>query len=427
MIRLGHDILMILYAVLPPLAVAFVVTRRPRADGVNAWGWLLVAGAGSGLLGIGACIVYGVWLDGVVSPGQVFLTWYFAAGLLCLLKLLDVALDWVTGFVFAVKKGQWLKGDRAVAAQVVRVVLLFAIGLPYMIVAAAVYRPKIAAQDDSAWMQLGAQHVRFATSDGLQLSGLWIAAAAPETKRKPGDLWGRETLIICPGTRDSKLSYLTLATEFLDDGYNVLSFDFRGHGQSGGQIISFGDAERLDVLGAVRWLRGNYAAMASRIVGVGVDTGGAALIAAASDGSADAGAIDAITVIGCYDSFDAIAQDVTRDHFLPGLRWLVRTVGVPLASVQTGFDLSAFSPMERVDLIAPRPIFFIHRVKDEVVSFERGQWLYDAASAPKTYLWIVDKREAVTPIVPLPASSPATDPDVVKATRRFFDTAVPML
>jgi fermentation-respiration switch protein FrsA (DUF1100 family) len=427
MIRAAHDILMLLYVALPPLAVVIVQARRAKPNSVNPWAWLLVAAAGSGLLGIGACIVYGLWLDGVVSPGQVFLTWYLAAGLLCLLKLLDLALERITRLVFFVRHGRWLRGDRFMAAHLLRVLMLFAIGLPYMIVAAAVYRPKITRQDDSAWMQLGAARIRFAASDGLELSGLWITPSAPDNSRKAGELWGRQTLILCPGSRDSKLSYLTLATEFLDNGYNVLSFDFRGHGQSEGQMVSFGDAERLDVLGAVRWLRNNYSAQASRIVGIGVDTGGAALIAAASDGSSEGGSIDAITVIGCYDRFDAVATDVTHDHFLPPLRWLVRTIGVPLASLQAGLDLSAFAPADCVDSIAPRPIFFIHRVQDEYVSFQRGQWLFDAASAPKEHLWISETEGRMSPVLPMPGNTPATDPDIARTTRRFFDKAVPML
>ena len=172
------------------------------------------------------------------------------------------------------------------AAQALRILLLFLIGLPYMIIAGATYRPKTIQRIDSLWFDLGATPVSFASTDNLDITGLWIPAAPAPENEIPNPNWGRQTLLICPGSRGSKAGYLLLTEEFLDNGYNVLTFDFRGHGQSDGQIITFGDHERRDVLQRlVRWLRNSKPAACRRIVAVGIDTGAAALLAAAAEPS----------------------------------------------------------------------------------------------------------------------------------------------
>jgi 23S rRNA pseudouridine1911/1915/1917 synthase len=200
----------------------------------------------------------------------------------------------------------------------------------------------------------------------------------------------------------------------------VLSFDFRGQGESDGEIDSFGDRERRDVLGAVRWVRENHAQEARRIVAVGVDTGGAALLAAAADPSSEGRALDALAVFGCYDRFSSLATSAMRYSFSPALQYPFVPVALGLVSVQTGCDLCDFSPARAAEAVAPRPILFVHCRDDPVVSFESGQNLFDAASAPKSYLWL-DRRTAETD------EQAADDSAVANLVRRFLDTASEML
>jgi alpha-beta hydrolase superfamily lysophospholipase len=227
----------------------------------------------------------------------------------------------------------------------------------------------------------------------------------------PKPRWGRQTIIICPGSRGGRTAYFTLAREFLEQGYNVLTFDFRGHGESDGQIDSFGDHERRDVLGAVRWLRENHPIAGGRIVALGVDTGGAALLAAADDPSPEGKAIDAMAVFGCYDRFDKLAAGASA------LQWVIGPISLPLACVQTGADLWDFSPARAAADIAPRPILFVHGLRDPVITFERGQELYEAASAPKSHIWLDDLTD----------EQAVDDPEIIARARHFLDTAIPML
>jgi fermentation-respiration switch protein FrsA (DUF1100 family) len=151
------------------------------------------------------------------------------------------------------------------------------------------------------------------------------------------------------------------------------------------------------VLAAARWLKQERPQQAERIYGVGASMGAAALIAAAAEDSEDGLAIDAVAVYGTYDSIGNLAKDITKARFsvMPPLDWLTLHVGLPLASAHAGTDLTAFSPAKLIDHVAPRPVMIIHgnflsreKPGDEIIPFERGDALYDAASQPKYRWWV---------------------------------------
>jgi len=135
-----------------------------------------------------------------------------------------------------------------------------------------------------------------------------------------------------------------LCEQLQEAGFNLLSFDFRGHGYSQGHVVSFGDIERYDVLGAVRWLREHEAPDAQRIVGIGVETGSAALLGAAADPGPDGQAIASLVVCGGFNRFDALTASAGSAYFIPPLQWLDEHIGLPMACLQTGVNLSAFAP-----------------------------------------------------------------------------------
>jgi fermentation-respiration switch protein FrsA (DUF1100 family) len=419
MLQSAHNLLTWLYIALPPLSLLAMlnVTRRRGMPISRVLPNMTVAIASSLLLGIAASIIYDLWLGGIVPPLQMLLTCYWAAGLICILKLLDYAIDHIVRLLFATSRGSWQLHQRQSAAQACRILLLFLIGLPYMIVAAATYRPKGIERNEADWLNAGATSIKFEASDGLRVSGFWTPAPAPSSGDMPSPRRGRQTVIICPGARGGRTSYLNLAGAFLADGYNVLSFDFRGNGLSGGEIVSFGDHERRDVLGAIKWLHENQPHASHRIVGVGIDTGAAALIAAAADPSSEGHSLDAVAVFGCYDRFPALAASAATISFPPPLQWLIVPVALPLACVQTGADLWHFAPADLVTNIAPRPILFIHARKDPVITFDRGVALYEAASIPKSHIWLDDTTD----------DEAINDPSTITRVIHFMNTAVPML
>jgi alpha-beta hydrolase superfamily lysophospholipase len=406
-----HRLMMAFYLAAPPAAIALVLIgrstrRRYRALRIMLARWLI--------LGICASIIYGVWLGGSVPIPQMALTCYWAASLLCLLKLLDMAADQLTRISLAVGRGSWLRADRRLVAYAVRVLAVFIIGLPYMMAAAATYRPGVVVPMDQGAIDPASRQIEFESQDGLRLVGLWRPATSAPNGASP--LWGRQTAIICPGPHAALDAYPMLCEQLQEAGFNLLSFDFRGHGYSQGHVVSFGDIERYDVLGAVRWLREHEAPDAQRIVGIGVETGSAALLGAAADPGPDGQAIASLVVCGGFNRFDALTASAGSAYFISPLQWLDEHIGLPMACLQTGVNLRAFAPAVDAQAVAPRPILFVHGRRDPIIPFELGQKLYDAASQPKMHLWS-----------PQTTADGLEDPQEITAIIQFLNNAGPML
>ncbi len=114
--------------------------------------------------------------------------------------------------------------------------------------------------------------VRFPASDGIDLAG-WRIDGRP----------GMPAVILCHDLGASKASLLPLALAVQQAGFTVLTFDFRGHGESGGVRSTLGIEEKRDVLGAVDFLLGGKRAgdrlPRIGIYGVGLGAHAAALAA----------------------------------------------------------------------------------------------------------------------------------------------------
>ncbi|CAB49187.1 alpha/beta hydrolase [Pyrococcus abyssi] len=92
------------------------------------------------------------------------------------------------------------------------------------------------------------EKVEFKSRDGITLRGWWI------------DQGKDETVIVLHGYTASKWNevYMKPAIEIVANlGYNVLTFDFRAHGESEGSKTTIGDKEILDLSGAIDWLLSN--------------------------------------------------------------------------------------------------------------------------------------------------------------------------
>jgi alpha-beta hydrolase superfamily lysophospholipase len=357
-------------------------------------------------------VAYSIWARGRVQVGQVLITCYAVLCVVCLLWGLNVLLKNGYDALFRVRRYR-RGGARAAAAQVIRAATLYAIALPYLAGIAVVYRPKVAhAGDPTSLLNVPYERVAFNATDGQRVVAWWIPAGTEGT----GSVADR-TVLLCHGFLADKAEELHLARDLVPAGFNVLAIDLRGHGESGGQLVGFGHAERCDVLGAVRWLRTNRPQACHRLFGVGRSLGSAALLAAAADPSTEGQSIDGLALYSAYDSPEAVVHQASSWLLVPPLDTVVERAAMPVAGVLSGGGLDNGSPLRDVQRVWPRPILFIHGQSDRSVPFDSGRNLYDHALQPKYYFWLprADSKQVVD------------DPTVSQAVRLFFEFAKTIL
>jgi len=406
MLHAAHQLLVLLYIALPVLALIFAWLRR-RHGGVTRYITTAVCGM---LLGIGLAVAFARIDSRSLRVDQTLLAGYFAISLLFLFIGIDAILRGLFAMLLRSSSGSpFWRAVRAQLASALRLMTLFAIGLPYALAVITTYQTKSSPmggrRDQLGQFSFRFEPVSFAATDGTRLSGWWI----PAKQRRSSS----QTVIICHGQGGDKASHLVLAQNLVPGGYNVLIFDFRAHGDSEGQLTSFGDLERRDVLGAVRWLRATHARQAERIVGVGAGTGGAALIAAAADPSTEGRAIEAIAIYGGYSDFHLWAEQLAHDFFQEPARWMTVHVALPMASLQSGTDLNGFSPASFMSQIWPRPVLIIHGGDDSVTPWDHGFRLFRAASPPRDSYWLGKAGQGDV----------LRSRDVARYVKEFFDSA----
>lgn len=163
----------------------------------------------------------------------------------------------------------------------------------------------------------------------------------------------------------------------------VVTFDFRGHGRSGG-LSTMGDREIKDLDVAVAYARElGYRWVAA----VGFSMGGSVVVRYAGlVGGLDA----AVSVSGPGRWYYKGTKQMRRLHWaverragrLVTRRWLKTRVA------SSGWNPVPVPPAEAAPLIAPTPFLVVHGDADSYFPVEHAHQLYEAAREPKE-LWIV--------------------------------------
>ncbi len=164
--------------------------------------------------------------------------------------------------------------------------------------------------------------------------------------------------------------------EAMGERYDVLAFDFAGHGRSGGKSdASFAKAAQdlLRVLDHARTL--GY----ERVGLVGYSMGAAAAILATAQGAP----VDAVVSVSC-PGVPPRASGMQRRYPTWPWRWWARLVGTRLApTLHTGPW-----PVAQVDDVSPVPLLIVHHQFDMLVSREASETLFAVARPPKDYLFV---------------------------------------
>lgn len=222
---------------------------------------------------------------------------------------------------------------------------------------------------------LSFEDVRFTASDGeAQLSAWFIPVDAPIG-----------TIIYLHGVADNKMSGLLLAKVWNEHHFNVLIYDSRAHGESGGRYCTYGYHEKFDVQKAIDFLfsmEKKKNIFIGKIGVFGTSMGAAIALQAAS-------IEPRISAIVSEASFATLRQ-ITVDY-QKRLLWMpwhfLRNISMKRSESIAHFKHRQISPLSAVSKIHV-PVFFIHGIEDNFIKYQYSQELFIAANDPKE-LWFV--------------------------------------
>ncbi len=201
------------------------------------------------------------------------------------------------------------------------------------------------------------------------LDGWWFPR--PETDR---------VIIGLTGFRGAKSELVGIGSALWRAGFNVLLFDYHGHGAGRGAPVTLAYRELRDVYAALDYALERIPG--ARVGVIGFSMGAAlAILAAASRPE--------IQVVVADSPFathaDVVSHNIARTIRLPGQPFLV-TADYFLER-RAGYRSRDVAPLRVVGQIAPRPLLLIHGTADATIPVSHAQRLYDAAGEPKE-LWL---------------------------------------
>jgi pimeloyl-ACP methyl ester carboxylesterase len=218
--------------------------------------------------------------------------------------------------------------------------------------------------------------VSITTSDGALLRG-WLVR--PE--RANGD-----AALVLHGLGDNRLGTSGYARMLLAHGYTVLMPDARGHGASGGEVVTYGLIERNDIRQWVEFLSAETHARC--VYGMGESMGGAELLQSLAAGAR----FCAVVAESPFADFREIAYDRMGQPFGLG-PWVGRTVLRPVVEMaflrarwKYGLDMEQVSPEDAVRATSV-PVLLIHGAVDGNIPVRHSVAMH--VLAPQTVLWVV--------------------------------------
>lgn len=240
---------------------------------------------------------------------------------------------------------------------------------------------------------LSYRDIRFPSrQDQLMLAGWFIPGILPD-----GQLTTARAIMMVHGLDSSReapeAGLLELSVELVRQGFAVLAFDTRGHGESAPARPSMGYFEQNDVLGAVDFLCSGplpFPALERprAIGGYGLSMGGAALLLA----TAREPAIQAAITDCAFAAFVPLIAQATR------LPHVFMPIIANVMGLLFGINYRAIRPVDVVASIAPRALFFIHAGADMVVPPSDMFQLAKAASSgadAHVQTWLIDGAQHV--------------------------------
>ncbi len=219
-------------------------------------------------------------------------------------------------------------------------------------------------------------------TDGLRAEPVAFSSAGEDLTLRGFLLHGatRQVIVLLHGLDSNcwRGWHRDLARAYVDHGFNVLLFNLRGHGDSGGSTLGLAYQERHDVKGGVDWLLEHGFRPGS--IGIHGTSYGAATALIAT---AHIPEIAAVVADSAFADFRDVV-DGELERRIGSFAILFKPALTLFFESRFDVPLDRISPLAAVPAIAPRPILFIHGEADTRIPPEHTRRLIAASKSPVT-------------------------------------------
>ena len=173
--------------------------------------------------------------------------------------------------------------------------------------------------------------------------------------------------------------YPVLAEKLCREGFAVLIFNFRGAGESGGNLDILGWTRDLQVAIDYLWRLDDIDR--SHLCLLGFSAGAAVSVYVASQDERVSG----VAACACPAEFTLFTEGSAPQAIIDRFRSIgaIREEGFP-PSVEEWLDgFRLVTPLDHVTGISPRPLLLVHGSRDETVDISQAHRLYETAGEPK--------------------------------------------
>jgi alpha-beta hydrolase superfamily lysophospholipase len=235
------------------------------------------------------------------------------------------------------------------------------------------------------------ENIEFTTPDKIILKGWFIKGITPSVPlNKGGFRVLSPVIIICHGLGANKSDFTEFASTLSKEGYHVLLFDFRGHGESGGRGSSLGFLEQIDLKGAIEYVKSRADVNRDKIGVYGFSLGAAVAILTVSSirQAHDRGENDVKAVVSdsSFTSLKSQGERVLKSSFLPEIPFLY--IAIKIYEIMFRTDIQRIAPVNFIGKLSPTPVFIIGGERDEQMPASDAEELFKNAREPK-FLWII--------------------------------------
>lgn len=217
--------------------------------------------------------------------------------------------------------------------------------------------------------------VSFSSKDGIKLSGFFV-----KRKNPVGNI------VFSHGFQSCK-EFMSSMIDMLPE-YNILLFDYRAHGKSGGRFRTLGCHEYKDLFAAVDFLKeqtkpNKVFSKKLPLYIVGISMGGAVALDAAAKRP---DLCDGLVIDSSFSNLEDVVYNAFRVKVgLPAYPFAPITI--KMLNFVTNSDMSKICPIESVNKIE-KPILFIHSCIDDVVQPQDTLNMYANSKNTKSKLWV---------------------------------------